>query len=208
MAGAYSVFANNGYKVRPYFIERVLDARGNIVSQAKPVIAGESAEQTLDPRNVFIMNTLMRDVVKVGTATKALSLGRQDLAGKTGTTNENRDAWFAGFQQNLVAIAWIGFDNNSPLGEKETGGGAALPIWITYMGKALRGVPEAKLTVPPGVVQLAINPETGQQDPNNPNKIFEYFYQENVPAMQPMKEIEIQPDSGEKPAEEIKDQLF
>ena len=208
MAGAYSVFANNGYKVRPYFFERVLDARGNIVSQAKPVIAGESAEQTLDPRNVFIMNTLMRDVVKVGTATKALSLGRQDLAGKTGTTNENRDAWFAGFQQNLVAIAWIGFDNNSPLGEKETGGGAALPIWITYMGKALRGVPEAKLTVPPGVVQLAINPETGQQDPNNPNKIFEYFYQENVPAMQPMKEIEIQPDSGEKPAEEIKDQLF
>ena len=208
MAGAYSVFANNGYKVRPYFIERVLDARGNIVSQAKPVIAGESAEQTLDPRNVFIMNTLMRDVVKVGTATKALSLGRQDLAGKTGTTNEHRDAWFAGFHPSLVAVAWIGFDNNSPLGDQETGGGAALPIWMSYMGKALRGVPEAKLTVPSGVVQLAINPETGKQDPNNPNKIFEYFYQENVPAMQPMKEIEIQPEGGEKPAEEIKDQLF
>ena len=210
MAGAYCVFANNGYKVRPYFIERVLDAAGNIVSQAKPVIAGDSAEQTLDPRNVFIMNSLMRDVIKVGTATKALSLGRQDLAGKTGTTNENRDAWFAGFHPSLVAIAWIGFDNNSPLGDKETGGGAALPIWMSFMGKALRGVPEAKLTVPPGVVQLAINPETGNQDPDNPNKIFEYFYQENLPAMQPAKEIEIQPDSkdGAKPAEDIKDQLF
>jgi penicillin-binding protein 1A len=208
VASAYCVFANNGYKVRPYFIERVIDAKGNIVSQSKPVVAGDNAEQTLDPRNAFLMNTLLRDVVKVGTATKALSLGRQDLAGKTGTTNEHRDAWFAGFHPTLVAIAWIGFDNNSPLGDKETGAVAALPIWMSYMGTALKGVPEAKLTVPSGIVQLAINPETGKQDPDNPSKIFEYFYQENVPAMQPPKEIEIQPESGEKPAEEIKDQLF
>ena len=208
VASAYCVFANNGYKIRPYFIERVIDAKGNIVSQSKPVVAGETAEQTLDPRNVFLMNTLLRDVVKVGTATRALSLGRQDLAGKTGTTNEHRDAWFAGFHPSLVAIAWIGFDNNSPLGDRETGAVAALPIWMSYMGKALRGVPEAKLTPPAGIVQLAINPETGKQDPDNPDKIFEYFYQENVPAMQPPKEIEIQQDGGEKPAEEIKDQLF
>lgn len=208
VASAYCVFANNGYKIRPYFIERVIDAKGNIVSQSKPVIAGENAEQTLDPRNVFLMNSLLRDVVKVGTATKALSLGRQDLAGKTGTTNEHRDAWFAGFHPTLVAIAWIGFDNNSPLGDKETGAVAALPIWMSYMGKALRGVPDAKLTPPTGIVQLGINPETGKQDPDNPNKIFEYFYQENVPGMQPPMEIEIQESGGEKPAEEIKDQLF
>ncbi len=208
VAAAYCVFANNGYKIRPYFIERVIDAKGNIVSQSKPVVAGENAEQTLDPRNVFLMNSLLRDVVKVGTATKALSLGRQDLAGKTGTTNEHRDAWFAGYHPTLVAIAWIGFDNNSPLGDKETGAVAALPIWMSYMGKALRGVPDAKLTPPSGIVQLGINPETGKQDPDNPNKIFEYFYQENVPAMQPPIEIEIQESGGEKPAEEIKDQLF
>ena len=208
VASAYCVFANNGYKIRPYFIERVIDAKGNIVSQSKPVIAGENAEQTLDPRNVFLMNSLLRDVVKVGTATKALSLGRQDLAGKTGTTNEHRDAWFAGFHPTLVAIAWIGFDNNSPLGDKETGAVAALPIWMSYMGKALRGIPDAKLTPPTGIVQLGINPETGKQDPDNPNKIFEYFYQENVPGMQPPMEIEIQESGGEKPAEEIKDQLF
>ena len=208
MASAYCVFANNGYKVRPYFIERVIDSKGNIVSQSKPVIAGATAEQTLDPRNAFLMNSLLRDVVKVGTATKALSLGRDDLAGKTGTTNEHRDAWFAGFHPTLVAIAWIGFDNNSPLGDRETGAFAALPIWMSYMGKALRGVPEAKLTVPPGIVQLGINPETGKQDPDNPGKIFEYFYQENVPAMQPPLEVEIQPENGGKPAEEIKDQLF
>jgi penicillin-binding protein 1A len=208
MAAAYCVFANNGYKVRPYFIERVLDQKGNIVSQAKPLIAGETAEQTLDPRNAFLMNSLLRDVVRVGTATRALSLGRHDLAGKTGTTNEHRDAWFAGFHPSLVAIAWIGFDNNSPLGDKETGSVAALPIWMSYMGKALRGVPEVTPKVPPGIVQLGINPETGKQDPDNPDKIFDYFYQENVPAMQPPKEIEIQEGSGEKPAEEIKDQLF
>ena len=208
VASAYCVFANNGYKIRPYFIERVIDAKGNIVSQSKPVVAGENAEQTLDPRNVFLMNTLLRDVVKVGTATKALSLGRQDLAGKTGTTNEHRDAWFAGFHPSLVAIAWIGFDNNSPLGDKETGAVAALPIWMSYMSKALRGVPDAKLTPPSGIVQLAINPETGKQDPDNPAKILEYFYQENVPPMQPPKEIDIQESAGEKPAEEIKDQLF
>ena len=208
MAAAYSVFANNGYKIRPYFIERVLDPKGNIVSQSKPVIAAETAEQTLDPRNAFLMNSLLRDVIRVGTATKALTLGRHDLAGKTGTTNENRDNWFAGFHPSLVAIAWIGFDNNSPLGDKETGAAAALPIWISFMGKALRGVPEVELKVPSGIVQLGINPDTGKQDPDNPGKIFEYFYQENVPPMQPPKEIEIQEGNGEKPAEEIKNQLF
>ncbi len=208
VASAYCVFANNGYKIRPYFIERVIDAKGNIVSQSKPVIARETAEQTLDPRNAFLMNSLLRDVIKVGTATKALSLGRQDLAGKTGTTNEHRDAWFAGYHPSLVAVTWIGFDNNNPLGDKETGAVAALPIWMSYMGKALRGVPEAKQTVPSGIVQLAINPETGKQDPDNPDKIFEYFYEENVPPMQPPRELEIQPENGDKPAEEIKDQLF
>ncbi|MDQ3260171.1 MAG: penicillin-binding protein 1A [Pseudomonadota bacterium] len=208
MATAYCVFANNGYKVRPYFIERVLDQKGNIVSQAKPVIAAETAEQTLDPRNAFLMNSLLRDVVRVGTAARAMSLGRRDLAGKTGTTNEHRDAWFAGYHPSLVAIAWIGFDNNAPLGDRETGSVAALPMWMSYMGKALRGVPEVVPKVPQGIVQLGINPETGKQDPENPGKIYDYFYLENVPAMQPPLEIEIQEGNAEKPAEEIKDQLF
>lgn len=208
MAAAYCVFANKGYKVRPYFIERVLDQKGNIISQAKPVIAGETAEQTLDPRNAFLMNSLLRDVIRAGTATKALSLGRNDLAGKTGTTNDNRDAWFAGYHPSLVAIAWIGFDNNSPLGDKETGTVAALPMWMGYMAKLLRGVPEVGSKIPQGIVQLGINPETGNQDPDNPDKIYDYFYQENVPAMQPPREIEIDEANGEKPAEEIKDQLF
>lgn len=208
MAAAYCVFANNGYKVRPYFIERVLDQKGNIISQAKPVIAGETAEQTLDPRNAFLMNSLLRDVIRAGTATKALSLGRRDLAGKTGTTNDNRDAWFAGYHPSLVAIAWIGFDNNSPLGDRETGTVAALPMWMSYMAKALRGVPEVVPKIPQGIVQLGINPQTGNLDPDNPDKIYDYFYQENVPAMQPPREIEIEEANGEKPAEEIKDQLF
>jgi penicillin-binding protein 1A len=208
MASAYCVFANNGYRVKPYFIERVADQRGNIVTQAKPVVIGEDAEQVLDPRNVFMMNSMLRDVVRYGTAAKAMALGRQDLAGKTGTTNDHVDAWFAGFHPSLVAVAWIGFDNPNSLGPKETGALAALPIWMGYMGKVLKGAPEAKLVVPPGVAALPINPETGNQDPDNPDKITEYFYQENLPPKQPPKEVDIQPEAGEKPTEEIKNQLF
>jgi penicillin-binding protein 1A len=209
VASGYCVFANMGYAVKPYFIERVVDQRGNILSQAKPAVVSEDAEQVLETRNAFMMNSLMRDVVRYGTATKAKELGRQDLAGKTGTTNDHADAWFAGFQRQLVAVAWIGFDNPAnKLGDKETGAVAALPIWMGYMERALRGIPEAKLTVPSGVVQVAINPLTGKRDPDNPDRVSEYFYEENVPETQPQPELEVQPDDGQKPAEEIKNQLY
>ena len=118
-------------------------------SKLKPVLAGEQAKQIIDPRNAFLMTSMMQDVVQRGTATKAKQLGRTDLAGKTGTTNNHVDAWFCGYQADLVAIAWIGFDNPKPLGNNETGGHAALPMWMSYMGKALKGVPVAAYTPPP-----------------------------------------------------------
>src|SRR5690606_6010602 len=109
MASAYSVFANGGYRVTPYFIERIEDARGNVLMQSKPPRAEGDAERVIDARNAFIMNSIMRDVVRSGTAARAMRLGRGDLAGKTGTTNDFIDAWFCGFNTNLVAVAWMGF---------------------------------------------------------------------------------------------------
>jgi penicillin-binding protein 1A len=161
MASAYSVFANGGYRVKPYFIKKVVDTKGAVVFEETPVVAGKDAEQAIDPRNAFIMTTLLRDVVRAGTATKALALGRGDLAGKTGTTNDSHDAWFAGFNASLVGIAWVGFDQPKSLGERETGGGVALPIWINYMRTALRGVPETPLTPPPGVVNATVGADAG-----------------------------------------------
>jgi penicillin-binding protein 1A len=116
MAGAYSVFANGGYRVKPWFISRIEDNRGEVLYASKPEVAGQDAERVLDERNAFIMTSLMRDVVRYGTAARAMSLGRQDLAGKTGTTNDHVDAWFAGFQGQLVAVAWIGYDAPTNLG--------------------------------------------------------------------------------------------
>ena len=145
MVAAYAVFANGGYKVTPYLIDRVVDSRGNVLSKAEPAIAGDTAERVIDPRNAFIMTTMMRDVVRGGTAARAMQLGRQDLAGKTGTTNESVDAWFCGFNATEVAVAWIGFDQPRTLGPQETGAVAALPIWMAYMAKSLKGVPEVPL---------------------------------------------------------------
>src|SRR5882672_562458 len=124
MAGAYSVFANGGYRVKPWFISRVEDNRGQTLYTSRPEKAGVDAERVLDERNAFLMTNLMRDVVRYGTAAKAMSLGRQDLAGKTGTTNDHIDAWFAGFNGKLVAVSWIGFDTPANLGPNETGGQA------------------------------------------------------------------------------------
>ncbi len=128
MSAAYAIFANGGYRVKPYFISRVEDNRGETLYVAKPEVAGVDAERVLDERNAFLMATLMRDVVRYGTAAKAMELHRQDLAGKTGTTNDHIDAWFAGFNGKLVAVSWIGFDTPANLGPNETGGQAALPI--------------------------------------------------------------------------------
>ena len=151
MVGAYSVFANGGYRVAPYLIARVVDARGNVLSEAKPARAGGEAERVIDPRNAWMMTSLLKDVdPRTAPATRALSLGRTDLAGKTGTTNENVDAWFCGYNAAIVGVAWIGFDQPRTLGTNETGAVAALPIWIAYMQRALKGTPAAELPMPGG----------------------------------------------------------
>jgi penicillin-binding protein 1A len=148
----------------------------------------------------------MQDVIRGGTGARAMSLGRVDLAGKTGTTNDQMDAWFAGFQRHLVAVAWVGHDIPSSLGEYETGSKTALPMWMSYMAAALRGLPEELPIAPQGVTAVAINPETGLRDPGASNQIIEYFYHENIPP---------EPGAGflfgaeqRKPNEEISDQLY
>lgn len=208
MVVGYSVFANGGYRVYPYLIEKVIDAKGNLLAQAKPLKAGEGAQQVIDPRNAFIMANVMQDVTRFGTGQRVNQLGRQDLAGKTGTTNEQVDAWFAGFQANVAAVAWIGFDKPHSLGTGETGAVAALPIWMDYMGKVLKGVPEQPFTPPPGVVAARVNPETGLREPPGSKIGFvDYFYQENLPRIQ--EEVTADPTTTTpKSPEEVKNQLF
>ncbi|MEO5701147.1 MAG: penicillin-binding protein 1A [Casimicrobiaceae bacterium] len=179
MVGAYAVFANGGYRVQPYLISRIIDSRGNVLSQAAPQVVGKNAEQAIDPRNAYMMTSLLRDVVRYGTAAKAQSLGRSDLAGKTGTTNDNVDAWFCGYNADLVAVAWIGFDQPRSLGNNETGSVAALPIWMAYMGKALKGTPEATRAMPEGIVTVRVNPASGLRDDSS--GIAEIFFAEYPP---------------------------
>jgi penicillin-binding protein 1A len=185
MARGYAVFANGGYLIEPYIIEKVVDDSGNVLAQAKPSRAGDESLRVLDPRNAFIMNSLMQDVTRYGTAAKASSLGRRDIAGKTGTTNDHVDAWFAGYQPTLVAVAWIGFDQPKDLGNNETGGVAALPMWMSYMGKALKGVPLAESKPPPGVVSLRIQGETGLV--SQEGRLSEYFFREFTPEEAPVR---------------------
>ncbi len=154
MAGAYSVFANGGYRVNPYLIAEVTDPNGAIVARAQPLVAEQNAPRAIDARNAYVMNSLLQSVAQRGTGARTNILKRTDLAGKTGTTNDSHDAWFAGYQHTLAAIAWIGYDNPRSLGDRETGGGLSLPVWIDYMGAALKGVPEFKPTVPDGVESL------------------------------------------------------
>ena len=202
MVAGYSIFANGGYRVTPYLITKVIDARGNVLSEAKPAVAGENAERAIDPRNAWIMTSLLKDVVSHGTATRALSLGRRDLAGKTGTTNETVDAWFCGYNADLVGVGWIGFDQPRTMGNNETGAVAALPIWISYMSKALKGTPEASLPMPEGIVAVRINAESGLRDDNGP--LVEYFYAEFPPRGRGEESLV---PAGQ-PPRDIRDQLF
>jgi len=181
MAGAYSVFANTGYRINPYLISKIVDSKGNLIQKTVPVMAGKGTERVIDARNAFIMTSIMQDVARIGTAAKARELGRYDLAGKTGTTNNQVDAWFAGFNPAQVAVAWIGYDQPRSLGGQETGGHAALPIWINYMEKALRGVPDEPYPVPDGVVSVKINLQTGLRAGDTEGGLYEYFYNEYVP---------------------------
>jgi len=198
MARAFSVFATGGYRTEPYVIQKIVDDRGNLLAQAQPAKAGDESLRVIDARNAFIMDSMMHDVMRYGTGARAMALGRQDLAGKSGTTNDYVDAWFSGYQPTLVGVAWVGFDQPKKLGPGETGSVAALPIWMSYMGKALKGTPEMSQRNPEGVVMVKVN-ENGLQSPDGKP---EFFFRENLPPEQAPG------DPGVRTAEEVKNQLF
>ena len=157
MATAYSVFANGGYRVNPYLIRKITDHKGAVIVETKPPVLDESM-RVIDARNAFVTSSLLQEVTSVGTAASAKrALGRGDIFGKTGTTNDAIDAWFAGFHPTLTAVVWMGYDNPKPLGSSnaETGGGLSLPIWINFMQQALQGVPIATLTPPEGLTKAS-----------------------------------------------------
>ena len=201
MATGYAVLANGGYRVEPYVIERIEQAGSGVVFEAKPRLvcadcappsetASENgqadsgyAPRVLDQRNRFLMYSMMQDVIRQGTATRARELGRKDLAGKTGTTNDQRDAWFNGFNQHLVANAWVGFDDNSKLGRGEVGGKAALPAWMDFMRVALEDIPDEEPEMPPEIVTVRIDPATGAKaTAATEGAVFEMFRAENAPG--------------------------
>ena len=247
MASAFSVFANGGYRIEPYFISRIEDADRKILEVANPVMACANttvkrtaagrdeptgcvdltletatatpvstapaippaaapaaagaqdksaatdtvilpaprfAARVITAQNAFLMTSILRDVVSHGTGQGATVLGRRDLAGKTGTTNDHRDAWFNGYNSELVTTAWIGFDQPAPLGRGEVGGRAALPIWVDYMRIALEGVVEKPLSPPPGIISATINRETGRlTDATDPDSMPEYFIDGTQPSV-------------------------
>ncbi len=154
MATAYAVFANGGYRVSPFLISRITDNKGRVLNEPKPAPMDESA-RVLDARNAFVMTSLLQEVTRSGTAARAqATLKRPDIYGKTGTTNDSNDAWFAGWQKEVVGVVWMGYDTPRKLGDRETGGGLSLPIWIDYMSVALKGVPVAEAVAPPGVANV------------------------------------------------------
>jgi penicillin-binding protein 1A len=217
MASAYAVFANGGYSVSPYFIDRIEtsegevlydarrsvrfvcpetddDAPGTASSRREQLISRPSelfpglrcAERAISPQNAYLMTDILKDVITSGSGQRARALGRSDLAGKTGTTNGPVDAWFSGFNSSLVAVAWIGFDDQSLLGHSAQGGRTAIPAWIGYMEKALEGQPLRTMERPPGIVEVRINPENGlRAHDSNPNAKRELFALDNIPEREP-----------------------
>jgi penicillin-binding protein 1A len=152
MATAYAVFANGGYRIQPHLIERITDAKGEVLLSSKPAPAAEE-QRAIPARNAFLMSQLLQEVTRSGTAARAQGmLKRPDLYGKTGTTNDAMDAWFAGYQKQVVSVVWMGYDNPKKLGDRETGGGLSLPVWIQYMQTALQGVPVEEVPSTEGVV--------------------------------------------------------
>jgi penicillin-binding protein 1A len=196
VATGYSVLANGGFKVEPYLVARVETEDGEIVYEAKPPLVCPECEEgvqevhghpvaprVISAENAWLMNSLMGDVIRRGTATRARVLERNDLAGKTGTTNDQKDAWFSGFNRDVVATAWVGFDKLAPLGRREVGGRAALPAWIDYMRVALEGREERTLEQPAGLVSVRINAKTGKPtSASDENGIVEYFLASRAPA--------------------------
>jgi len=165
--------------VQPYFIQKIVDDRGNELGTANPARAGDEALRVIDARNAFIMDSMLQDVTRYGTAASAAKLGRHDLAGKTGTTNDFVDGWFCGYQPSLVGIAWMGFDQPKSLGKNQTGGRIALPMWIEYMGKVLKGVPEVPRNVPEGVISARSDGEIAPVEGSRGTS--EFYYREFAP---------------------------
>jgi penicillin-binding protein 1A len=240
MASAYSVFANGGFRVQPYYLQRVIGPTGETAYEADPRFAcpdcvdsmpaegaGPAAEapirpsddetrwggrtylqekalapQVISAQNDYLMTDMMGDVIRRGTAVRALQLKRGDIAGKTGTTNDRRDAWFCGFNAGLVGTAWVGFDQERSLGPGEEGGRTALPMWVYFMAEALHGVPEQRRPPPPGLVSMRISADTGlAARPGEPNAIFETFMAGHLPAEAQVDEA-LQGQPGESQAEE------
>ena len=197
-AAAYSVLANGGYSVHPWLVERIRNRHGeSVLEEIPPRVCRECSEDTREEGgmpvarravpagDVWILQSILRDVIRRGTGRKALALGRSDLAGKTGTTNNQHDAWFCGFAPSLVAVAWVGFDDHTTLGHNEVGGKAALPMWIKFMRTALAGVPDRIPPPPEGIVRVRINPETGRPaHASDPEAVFETFRAEQLAAIQ------------------------
>ena len=215
IAQGYATFANGGYAVKPYLIDRIENRYGQLIDYSKPPVTPElteqqqarlnayverqgsgiseqptEAERVVDERTIYQLNSMLRDVVRRGTAVRARALNRNDLAGKTGTTNDQKDAWFSGFNPDLVATVWVGFDQPSTLGRREFGGTAALPIWMNFMGAALEGVPDREPRMPRGLVTARIDPTTGRSAPPGTDGAFmEIFKQEDAPP--PYSELEM-----------------
>jgi len=188
MTRGFAVFANGGFLVTPYLIERVADRNGDTVFQAEPAVAcadcpdEAAAPLAISPANAYVMTDVMTDVIQRGTAQAAKSLGRRDLAGKTGTTNDRRDAWFVGYNADVAAAAWIGFDQERSLGDNEEGGRTALPMWIGFMQEALRDRPEHRLPEPPGVVRMWVDRSSGRPTAAGASgALFEAFLETRVP---------------------------
>lgn len=210
LARAYAVLANGGFLVTPHLIDRIERANGaSVWRSGYPVVCEACAPQlfrvdgeprdveaefqlpadiialaprVLDAANAWTMTSMLSEVIRRGTGVRAKQLGRGDLCGKTGTTNDQKDAWFSGFNPDIVTTVWVGYDSNEPLGRQETGASAALPLWIDYMAVALDGLPDEGFKRPPGLVAVRINPDTGlRAAPGDANAIFEYFKPESVP---------------------------
>jgi penicillin-binding protein 1A len=201
VATAYAVFANGGYRVQPWFIDRIEDPKGEIVFQSAPRRAGCDAEdnaagatgcnlpealrapRAISAANAWLMTDFMREAVVRGTGVRARALGRSDIAGKTGTTNESRDTWFNGYSRSVVATVWVGFDQAQPLGEGEEGSRTAVPIWTDFMRDALAGVPQRGWPMPEGLVQARVSLETGGlASVDDPDGIFETFMLDRMPT--------------------------
>ena len=210
LVAAYAAFANTGYKVEPYLIKEVRDYNGDIIYQATPQTACQhnqciegderNAPRIIDPLNAYITTSILQDVIRIGSGKKANKLNRLDIAGKTGTTNDQKDAWFSGYNPNIVTTVWAGFDQPSTLGRNEVGGRAALPIWMSYMAEALKNEPNEPIQVPEGLVNIQIDPETGEAvPPETEGAVFEIFREEYAPEV---------PSISQKQIEQITDELF